>query len=77
MWLIFGGLLWFLKTKFQTPLKSIAESLPVVTSNIMSFRRRITVRGNDLLAVFSCEALLKDFHMDLSFNQSQLCPQTR
>ena len=71
MWPIFGGLLWFLKTKFQPPPESFAESLPVVTSDIMSFRRRVTVRGNDLLAVFSCGALLKDFHMDLSFNQSR------
>jgi hypothetical protein len=63
MWPIFGGLLWNLKTKFQTPpilSESIAESL--VASNIMSFRRRIPARGNDLFTAFSCEALLKDFH---------------
>ena len=40
--------------------ESIAESL--VASNIMSFRRRIHARGNDLFTAFSCEALLKDFH---------------
>jgi hypothetical protein len=80
MWPIFGGLLWSWlepEDKFSTTTYSFREyrrvtawSLPVITSNIVSFRRRITVRGNDLLAIFSCEgeALPKDFHMDSSFN---------
>jgi len=62
MWRIFGRLLWNLKTKFQTPPYTLSESIvkSLVTSNIRTFRRTI---DNDLLAAFSCEALLKDLHM--------------
>jgi len=51
---------WRRNFKHHPSFREYCESL--VTSNIMSFRRRIPARGNDLLAAFSCEALLKDFH---------------
>jgi hypothetical protein len=33
-----------------------------------TFKRRMIARGNNLLAAFFCEALLKDFHIVSSFN---------
>jgi hypothetical protein len=57
-----------LKTKFQTPHSSnIPRVLPCHWLPA-TFRRRMTARGNNLLAAFFCEALLKDFHIVSSFN---------